>query len=440
MKLKSNHSWIKIIVIIGLLLSLNGTTSTLANPSGRIIPGLPVSIDALPVADNQAISTSEEVSINIKLTATDEDGDSLEYSIVSLPANGVLNGNPKPPNLIYTPNLDFFGTDSFTFIANDGTGDSNIATVTITVTNVNDLPIAVADLYETTVNTPLVVTAATGLLANDIDPDDDTLIAIRLDDVDHGILTFRDDGSFVYKPDNNYSGEDTFTYSIFDGVAMSACALVTINVGVGNTPPEAAVDTYNMYSDMTLTVDAASGLLANDTDEDGDLLSARFIGGIAFGTLVLNPDGSFVYTPNANYVGSDRFTYYANDGTEDSLPTLVTINIALNPNHEPVAVLDRYGMFSGTTLTVAAAEGVLKNDIDVDGDMLVAHLLSNPTFGALTFNGDGSFEYTPTLGYFGADHFTYQVEDWLEKSNIVEVTILVMVDPNYQLFLPTVLR
>ena len=89
---------------------------------------------------------------------------------------------------------------------------------------------------------------------------------------------------------------------------------------------------------------------------------------------------------------------------------------------------------------VAAAEGVLKNDIDIDGDTLVAHLLSNPAFGALTFNSDGSFEYTPTAGYFGADHFTYQVEDWLELSNIVEVTILVMVDPNYQLFLPTVLR
>jgi hypothetical protein len=438
MKLLSNHTWIKLIVVIGLLLSLTGTTSTLANPAYRIPPGLPLSIDALPIADNISVTTAEETSVSIKLTATDEDNDPLDYVIVTLPANGELSGNPQ--NLSYTPNLDFFGTDSFTFKANDGTGDSNIATVTITVTNVNDPPTAVADLYETTVNTPLIVTAATGLLANDIDPDDDTLTAIRLDDVDHGILTFRDDGSFVYKPDNNYSGADTFTYAVFDGVVMSASALVTINVGVGNTPPDATADTYNMYSDMTLTVDAASGLLANDTDDDGDILNARLIGGLAFGTLVLNPDGSFVYTPNTNYVGSDRFTYYANDGTEDSLPTLVTINIALNPNHEPVAVQDRYGMFTGTSLIISAGQGVLQNDIDVDGDTLVAHVLTNPSFGALTFNGDGSFEYTPTPGYFGEDHFTYQAEDWLEKSNIVDVTILVMVNPNFQLYLPSVLK
>ena len=214
-----------------------------------------------------------------------------------------------------------------------------------------------------------------GVLENDLNPDDAPLTGILVNTTSLGLLTFREDGSFVYKPPNGYVGIDTFSYRIYDGYVLSEPATVTISIGIGNTAPEAAADTYDMLSDKILTVDAANGLLANDHDDDGDILTVQLIGGTAFGSLTLNADGSFVYTPNHNYIGDDHFTYQAYDGQALSLPAaMVTIHVTINPNHEPVALADVYALSGGTMLSVPAVSGVLENDSDVDGDELTAEL------------------------------------------------------------------
>src|SRR4029079_5035324 len=145
-------------------------------------------------------------------------------------------------------------------------------------------------------------------------------------------------------------------------------------------------DGYTTPEDTTLNV-AAPGVLANDSDVDGDILSAVLVSPPTHGSLTLNTNGSFSYVPAANYNGPDSFTYQANDGQADSGVATVSITIT-GVNDAPVAVNDNYTTPEDTTLNIAAS-GVLANDSDVDGDTLSAVLVSQPTHGSLTLNGNG---------------------------------------------------
>jgi len=316
---------LNLFVIIGLSLALFIPQLALAEKNiERTTENTP------PVADAQSVTTTEEVPLMIFLTGGDADGDHLEFSIATQPTNGTLTGASKNPT--YTPNIDFFGTDSFTFTVNDGTVDSAPATVTISVTGVNDIPVAVDDTYETPMNTTLILMMGTGVLDNDIDPDNNTLTTLLIDNVDHGILTFRDDGSFVYKPDQNYIGQDTFTYRAFDGVELSNVATVTISVGLGNVLPLSVNDAYETPYGETLYVGLENSVLLNDTDENGDILTAGLLMSPIYGTLNFFSDGTFIYTPDAGFSGNDTFRYKANDGTGVSIiPAVVTITVLPAP-------------------------------------------------------------------------------------------------------------
>src|SRR6185503_13917589 len=141
----------------------------------------------------------------------------------------------------------------------------------------------------------------------------------------------------------------------------------------------------------------------------GDPLTAILVSGPTHGTLTLNSDGSFTYTPASNYLGNDSFTYKANDGQADS--AIATVNIIVGEvNDAPVAVSDSYSTPEDTVLTVSGP-GLLANDSDVDGDTLSSILVSGPTHGTLTLNSNGSFTYTPALNYNGPDSFTYKAND-----------------------------
>ena len=145
--------------------------------------------------------------------------------------------------------------------------------------------------------------------------------------------------------------------------------------------------------------------------------------GPSHGTLTLNADGSFSYTPAADFHGTDTFTYQATDGTE--LSTVATVSIQVTPvNDAPAAADDTFGTSEETVLTVAAP-GVLANDLDAEGEVLTATLVGGPSHGSLTFDGDGSFIYTPASNFNGADSFTYRASDASADSDIVTVTITV---------------
>ncbi len=178
---------------------------------------------------------------------------------------------------------------------------------------------------------------------------------------------------------------------------------------------------------------AAPGVLGNDGDPDGDAITAILDSIPLHGTLVLNTNGSFSYTPGESFAGQDSFTYHASDGQAASNVATVTIILSEpadqpapptgEPNQPPTAANDRYKLKNDTVLEVATGPGVLKNDTDPDGDPITAVLEVAPAHGTLTLNPDGSFTYTPEEGFSGEDSFTYYVTDGADRSEAATVTI-----------------
>ena len=284
---------------------------------------------------------------------SDADGNTLSSVLVSTTSHGSLTLN-LDGSFTYTPVASYDGSDSFMYKDNDGTADSNTVTVNISVHAVNHPPVAVDDDYSTSQDTGLEIPAWLGVLTNDTDQDGDYLIAVLVSNASHGTAALNSDGVFTYVPDAGFTGTDSFTYKASDGLADSNVATVTITVNAINHTPAAADDAYSTDQNVVLNV-SAPGVLGNDSDVDGDPLTASLVSDVSHGTLVLNADGSFAYTPAADFTGADSFTYKANDGAADS--DLVTVNITVNAgavNNALVASDDEYGVPGDTTLVVGA--------------------------------------------------------------------------------------
>jgi len=188
--------------------------------------------------------------------------------------------------------------------------------------------------------------------------------------------------------------------------------------------PRAVNDAYPLDEDTVLTI-PAPGVLGNDVDPSQTGLTAALAAVPAHGTVTLNADGSFTYTPVLNYFGSDSFTYNLSNSF-GSAPAAGTVQLTVNPvNDAPVAVADAYSLNQGTSLSISAP-GVLSNDSDVDSPALTAQLVSGPVHGTLTLNSDGSFVYVPDPTYFGSDAFTYTAFDGLLSSQPVTVTLTIL--------------
>jgi large repetitive protein len=384
------------------------------------------SVDDNPVANPDSLSVDEDTTLTVPFATllandTDVEGDPLTIGLYEQARNGWVTINPNG-TISYTPNPNFSGVDTFKYVAYDNSfGISAPTTVTITVNSVADAPIAVDDAFSQFEDQPIVFDFGT-VLGNDSDADGDALSAVLVSGPSHGSLSFHADGTFVYVPNANFNGIDTFTYRASDGTLLSNLATVTIEMLPVADAPIAGNDSYALNEDGTLNV-AAAGVLSNDTDADGDALSAVLVNGPAHGSLTLNANGSFTYTPNVNFNGTDSFTYKASDGSLQSGTATVTITV--NPiNAAPVAAADAYSVDEDATLTVNPA-GILSNDSDVDGDILSAVLVSGPAHGSLTLNADGSFTYTPEANYNGTDSFTYQAFDGSLQSGTATVTITV---------------
>jgi VCBS repeat-containing protein len=394
------------------------TSTNVATVSITVTP-----VNDAPVAFDDSYSTAEDQPLTVSAPGiltndTDADGDLLNVRLVDSPATGVLTLNANG-SFTYTPAADFHGTDLFTYEAWDASVGSTKATVTITVTPVNDPPVAANDSYLATEDTVLTI-AAPGLLANDGDVDGDGLTARLIGGPAHGTATVNADGSFTYTPAANYHGPDSFTYRARDAVADSNPATVSLTVAAANDAPVAIDDQYSINEDATLTV-AAPGVRGNDTDVDGDPLTTHVVNPPSHGTLTLNANGSFTYTPTPDYRGQDGFTYKANDGIADSNAATVTITI-VPVNDPPVAANDAYTTAEDSVLTVAAP-GVKANDTDSDGDAFTVRVIGQPAHGSVTLNADGSFTYLPAADFAGTDTFTYRANDIVADSNLATVTI-----------------
>lgn len=345
----------------------------------------------------------------------DEDHDALTVGLVanSGPDHGDLTLNPDG-SFAFAPDTNYVGSDSFEYTIDDGLDESDPVTVTFTIGNA--APVAYSDFYTLTKNVALE-TDAPGVLLNDYDPEELTITAVLEDEPEHGDIDLNSDGSFTFTPDNNYVGDDSFTYRVSDGNSSSAPQVVALTIKNSNSAPVADDDTYTMPHDTDIE---RTTILDNDTDADFDQLWVALVSGPAHGTLILKPDGFFRYVPDADYDGTDSFDYQLYDGTPTSNTATVTITIT---NEAPVAEDDWYSIDAVAETEIGETTGVLYNDSDQD-DIPTVVLVSGPTYGTLDLNDNGSFSYTPGGSYAGSDSFTYELQDVSNTSNTATVHLV----------------
>jgi VCBS repeat-containing protein len=397
---------------------LAGTETTVTITVTPVNDG-PVSVaDSYEVAEDNVLTVGEDGVLG---NDSDVDSSPLTVALGTGPTNGTVE-LASDGTFTYTPNADFAGEDSFTYIASDGELSGTETTVTITVSPENDKPAAEDDAYTTDENQPLQIDPA-GVLANDSDIDGDALTASVVTGPTNGTLALAADGSFLYTPNAGFAGTDTFTYAANDATD-AATAVVTITVNDVIQPPLTHGDAYNVAEDMALDISAAWGVLANDFDPQGTAMTAEVVTPPQHGQLVMQADGSFRYTPDANYHGPDSFTYRAINAAGEASEGSASILVE-TVNDSPNAGDDSFTVAAGGVLTTTAATGVQANDSDIDSPSMSATLLQGPAHGTLSFAADGSFTYTPTAGYTGPDEFVYQLNDGISNSNVARASIAV---------------
>ena len=227
----------------------------------------------------------------------------------------------------------------------------------------NDLPpIAVDDTFDATEDTQLVLSSFNGVRANDTDTDNTpgaNVLSVRLvSSPTNGTLVLGSTGAVSYTPNSNFNGTDTFVYRLYDGKFYSDNATVTINVVAVNDAPTALDDHYTLDQDATLNAPVIVGVLANDSDIDGDVLAASVVTNPANGSVSIAVDGSFTYTPNTGFSGADTFTYVANDTLLDS--RVSTVNIDVQAIAVSTDSLVAYWDFEGDT-TDKAPDGTVSD-------------------------------------------------------------------------------
>jgi hypothetical protein len=277
-----------------------------------------------PVAQADSATTPATTAVTVNVLANDSDPDSDTLSIQSFtqPAHGTVT--QVAGGLRYTPFGGYVGADGFNYTITDGRGGTATTAVSLTVqAPANQSPIAQAD----SATTPAAIAITVNVLANDADPDGDTLTIQSFTQPAHGTVS-QVAGGLRYISAGGYAGADSFNYSISDGRGGTATATVSLTVEAPfNRPPVAVNDSYSVNENESLNATAASGVLSNDGDPDGDGLIAQLVDGPDHGSLNLNSDGSFNYIPSANYVGADTFKYRAFDGAAASSDVTVSLTI-----------------------------------------------------------------------------------------------------------------
>ncbi len=363
------------------------------------------------VADELVLAEGSSAEFNILENDSDADGDQLSIVSITPPANGAAvllrNGNVR-----YTPNAGFNGTDSFSYVLSDGVEESN-GQVSIEVTAVNDLPVAVADAASTVENTAVNI----AVLDNDSDPDSDNLTVVSLTAPTSGTAVINADGrGITYTPANDFSGQARFDYAVDDGNGGVASATVTVAISNTNVAPIATDDVVSTEENDAITI----AVLANDSDADGDTLTLAIVQAPSNGTALVRNNGAILYTPNTDFSGTDTLTYSVTDPDGLSATATLTINVS-STNAAPIAVDDA----ASTTEDNQVIIRVLDNDSDPDSDPLSVSIAQMPANGIARGTAAGVIRYTPNAGFGGTDSFIYTVTDpdGLTASATVTVTI-----------------
>ena len=381
--------------------------------------------DAPVAQDDTGITVAEDASVTIDVLQNDTDdadGDTLSISDPGAPLHGTAV--EEGGMIVYTPDEDYNGSDSFTYTVSDGNGGSDTALVSVTVTAAGDDPVANDDSAEATEDDDVTI----NVLTNDTDADlgdagsTEVLSIVSAEDGADGTTTT--DGSTVtYTPAANWSGTDSFTYTIEDTAGTQSTATVTVTVfGVNDAPQFSGLNTaYTIAED---SVDAEIGFTITDVETAADSLMLQAVSsdesivpntGIEITGLGDDSDAVLlVINPKADMHGVVTIHLSLGDGfvTEPFDITLTVDDV----NDAPEAELDTLYFDEDTVLTIEM-ETLIENDTDIEGDALAFDGIETTTSaGTLTQVDVDTYEYTPALNYDGTDSFTYYVTDGADTS------------------------
>ena len=399
---------------------------TINNPGNQVGTSDVPSTVALTGIAGSPPNNPDEVAQNALVTLTVTS--SIPGYFTSLTTSPIIySGSPSmgTSTLSYTPAFAKHGPVTITVTADDHQGSNNKTSVSfvLNLAAVNHAPTAVPDTYFPTVNKVLNVPAP-GVLGNDTDPDDNPVLTVATvpapTTTSNGVLVLNTDGSFQYTPNNGFTGNDSFTYAVTDGLLTSAATTVTLTVGA-NKAPVAVDQTITVIEDTPYT-----GALPV-TDPNFDPLTYTIVTQPTLGTLTITASGSYTYTPNANVNGTDSFSVRGNDGEFDSGVGTVTINIT-PVNDAPVAVPQT--VFVGINHSIV----ITLTSTDVEGDATTFAISTPPvngTLGPITSAGPNTatVTYTAKPGYVGSDSFQFTAKDATLTSAPGTVSITVTPPP-----------
>jgi gliding motility-associated-like protein len=371
-------------------------------------------VNDAPIVDNEVVTTNEDTAATGDLTdAGDSDPDGTPLTANTTPVSGPSNGTiviNTDGTYTYTPNPNFNGTDVIVVsICDAGLPLPGVCvndTITVTVAPVNDAPIVDNEVVTTNEDTP-----ATGDLtdAGDSDPDGTPLTAntTPVSGPSNGTIVINTDGTYIYTPNAGFSGTDVVVVSICDaGTPGVICINDTINITVSpvNDAPIVDNEVITTNEDTAVSGDLTD---AGDSDPDGTPLTANTtpVSGPSNGTIVINPDGTYTYTPNANFNGSDTIVVSICDA---GLPLPgVCVNDTITVTVAPVndaPIVDNEVVTTNED-TPVAGDLTDAGDSDPDGTPLTANTtpVSGPSNGTIVINTDGTYTYTPNAGFSGTD-------------------------------------
>ncbi|MDD5263751.1 MAG: Ig-like domain-containing protein [Candidatus Bipolaricaulis sp.] len=356
-------------------------------------------VNDAPTATDQTGELGEDGTLDLWLEAEDLDGDAMTYSIAAAPVRGVLvDFDPGTGAVTYIPDADYYGIDSFTFVVCDPWGACDTGTVTLVVRPANDAPTA-TDETETVSEDALLALSLVGT-----DPDDDDLTFAVVTGPAHGALVGFDPatGTVTYVPEDEYSGPDSFTFSVCDPSGACDTGTVTIAVTLDEDQVTAVDQAVTLYEDESVALELTA------EDSDGDVLPLTILAGPSHGVLVGfdSVTGAVTYVPDANYSGPDTFTFTACDPSGPCDTGTISLTV-LPRNDAPDAVDQTDTLGEDGSLAVRLA------GTDADGDALAFAILASPVHGTLSgFDpATGAATYSPAPNYNGPDSFTFTVCD-----------------------------
>lgn len=363
--------------------------------------------NAAPNAAASSVSTSEDTAKAVTLSATDPDGDPVTFAIEQTPANGTL-GSLVGNTVTYTPAGNANGPDSFGFSATDGAATSPDTTVSITVTEVNDVPDAVNDMTAVAEDRSVLVDVRANDSKGPANESPQTLTVSSVTDPPHGTAAI-EGGSVRYAPDATYSGTDSFGYQVCDngttaGSPAPLCDSATVLVTVGAAAPVATGVAAAAIEDVEVAIELAA------TDPNGDALTFQIVGAPGHGTIVGLAGSAARYLPSPNYNGPDSFTFRATDGGLQSNVALVSVAVHA-VNDPPSAAPDSVRAASDAPVVI----DVLSNDSpgppDEAGEKLVVGAVGLPDRGTASAAVGGGVLYTPSSTDNAPATFAYTVCD-----------------------------